>query len=291
LVTGATGFIGRHLVADLAPTHDVTALVRVESEQKLDVDDKAISVRSYRNESDIGNIFEQVAPELTIHLATHFPLRGHSSDFRPLIDANITFGAEVASAAAKAGSRFILTSSYWQHFESAPYAPVSLYAASKEAFRTLLQYYIDIEGLEVVDLCLFDTYGRSDDRGKLLQLLLQAAIRGDTLKMSQGTQLINLLDVRDVCAGIRAALLAPIGNYELRSADWLTVRQLVAIVGDVVGRNIAVEWGALDERPREMRFPWVVAPLVPQWTPTIDLRRGISEMLAAIPQEPANVDS
>lgn len=278
VITGATGFIGRNLVASLAPEFDVHALVRTHSPRKEHLTEQGFTIDEFESADDMRESLHNINPDVTMHLATQFPTRGHSRDPGLLIEANVSFAAEVARAATDVGSKFVNTSSYWQHYEGARYAPVSLYAATKEAFRPILQYFADVEGLRVVDVCLFDSYGPNDDRGKLTDILMNAALHGTTLQMSQGTQLINILSVSDVVAGLRLAIEAPVGDYEIRSDDWISVRDFAEIVSEVVGMPLGVEWGALEDRPREMRFPWTVSPLVPGWRQRTSLRDGLSEL-------------
>jgi len=85
-----------------------------------------------------------------------------------MIHANLGFGTALAEAAACVPElRFVNTATVWQHFDAAPYSPVSLSAATKQAFADILVFYAEVEGLAVHTLELMDTYGPGGTRPKL----------------------------------------------------------------------------------------------------------------------------
>ena len=59
----------------------------------------------------------------------------------------------------------------WQHYNNQSYDPVCLYAATKQAYECLIDYYVKVHGLHAVTVKLHDTYGEGDERGKLFYLL------------------------------------------------------------------------------------------------------------------------
>ncbi len=100
------------------------------------------------------------------------------------------------------GLRFVNTGTVWQHFDAAPYSPVSLYAATKQAFADILVFYGEVAGLSVHTIELMDTYGRDDPRAKLIPFLLRAGAEGTTVEMTDGTQLIDLVHVDDAVGAL-----------------------------------------------------------------------------------------
>ena len=56
------------------------------------------------------------------------------------------------------------TGTSWQHYENKDYSPVNLYAATKQSFEAILQYYVEVASLKAITLKLFETYGLDDPR-------------------------------------------------------------------------------------------------------------------------------
>jgi nucleoside-diphosphate-sugar epimerase len=225
-------------------------------------------------------LVEQIAafdPDVVIHLATHFLASHEVSDIPALMRSNIEFGTFVLEGAAHCSARVLNVNSAWQHVDGAPYAPVSLYAATKQAFSDIASYFSQVRELEIRDVTLFDSYGPSDTRMKLVPLLLAAARSGASLDMSDGQQLIDLTYVDDVAAGVIHAALssdAPVSSV-IRSWKPMTVREVVERVEAVTGSSINVNWGVRPARPREMRTDWIFGSALPGWQPEVSFDDGI----------------
>ena len=74
-----------------------------------------------------------------------------------------------------------------------------------DAFETLLEYYIKAEGFTGITLKLFDTYGETDTRPKLINFLNKFADEETELNMSPGEQMLNLVHIDDVCSAFEVA--------------------------------------------------------------------------------------
>ena len=279
LVTGATGFVGTALVRRLvADGWTVDALVRTEAASLPG------KVTAHRVPDSIDGMIELVAdvtPTHCFHLATAF--RGvHSPvDIAPMIEANLGFGTALAEACARVPDvRFVNTATVWQHFDAAAYSPVSLYAATKQAFADLLVFYAEVEGLAVHTLELTDTYGPDDPRAKLIPFLLRAGADGTRLEMTDGSQLIDLVHVEDAVGALLATAAAPAGpSYGARGDGAITLRELVDRFQMATGLTLDVVWGARPSRPREMVRPWMTADPPPEWSPRIRLDDGLRALI------------
>ncbi len=279
LVTGGTGFVGTTLVRRLvADGWSVDTLVR-----RPDVI-VPTGVNSHVIPSEIDALIDlvgEIAPSHCFHLATAFRGVHTPADIAPMVEANLGFGTALAEAIVRVpGARFVNTGTVWQHFDAAPYSPVSLYAATKQAFADLLTFYAEVEGLAVHTLELTDTYGPADPRAKLIPFLLKAGAEGTPLQMTDGTQLIDLVHVEDAASALLATAAAPPGPvYGARGDGAITLRQLVERFQAATGLPLDVEWGARPSRPREMLRPWMTADPPPGWSPSIRLDEGLRALV------------
>jgi nucleoside-diphosphate-sugar epimerase len=284
LVTGGTGFIGRHLVRALAADgEDVHVLTRASSQRRPQAPEGVTIHALTRPSVDVAGVIDEVRPTTVFHLATHFVARHRPDELADMVDSNVTLGTVVAEGAVRVGARLVHATSAWQHFGGAEYSPVSLYAAMKQAFVDVLRYFQDVESLDAREVCLFDTYGPNDDRGKLVGVLLDHARQGSALTMSSGKQLVDLTHVDDVVAALRAADAhdGDLRRLVARNGSPVTVRELVGIVEEISGRTLDVTWGAREDRPREMTEDWIVAADDIGWRPQVALRDGLAELWRA----------
>lgn len=290
LLTGATGFVGRHLSRRLlADGWEVAALVRDPRSPRI-----VPGIGAHVVPDEHGALVDLVAavdPEVCIHLATYFVGDHRTADVRPLVDANLTFGTRLADALVGVGGiPLVNTGTAWQHVGGAPYAPMSLYAATKQAFADILRFHATRRHLEVVTLTLTDTYGPGDDRPKLVPALLAAGLTGGPLDLSTGDQLIDLVHVDDVVAAFARVVdllrggpaVSPSGDtrWAVSSGRPVTIRDLVDRFSAATGLAVDARWGVRPPRDVEMREPWAIGDAPPGWTPTTDLDRGLAALVA-----------
>jgi nucleoside-diphosphate-sugar epimerase len=286
-----TGFIGEALgLRLLQEGWNVAALVRGTSDRSLLAPHPRLWLHEHDGTMDgLLRILDSTRPEIVLHLASLF-LADHKPDqVDDLIRSNLLLPAQLAEAMSASGvRRLVNTGTSWQHFKGPAYRPVNLYAATKQACEDLLAYYHDAEGLSVVTLKLFDTFGPGDRRRKLIRILIEAALGGEHLDMSPGDQVIDLTHVQDVVDGflIAATLLGeaeePVFRSYFLSGERHTVKSLVALVQRAIGRPIDVRFGGRPYRPREVLAPVLPgdSERLPGWAPKRGLEETVSSMVS-----------
>ena len=137
----------------------------------------------------------------------------------------------------------------------------------------------------VITLKLFDTYGPSDFRPKLVTLLNNAAMNNQPLSMSPGEQLIDLVHIDDVIHAYLIAANSLLANevssherYVVSSGHPITLKKLIQLYMTATGRNIQINWGARPYRFREVMNTWRDGLLINGWQPTITLNEGFKSL-------------
>ena len=291
LLTGASGFIGAHLARRLlAVGWQVHLVLRPEAQLDDALSHPALHCHRHDGSTeDLIRIVGAARPQVVFHLASLFLAQHKPEEVEPLVRSNVLFSTQLAEAMMQHGVRLLLnTGTSWQHYEDRAYDPVCLYAALKQAFEAVLRYYVETGSLRVLTLKLFDTYGPGDKRPKLLHLLRKLAHSGETLAMSPGEQLIDLVYIDDVLDAFMLGaqrLLQGEGeameDFGVSSGAPLPLQQLAALVGRVAGKPLAIEWGGRPYRPREVMRPWHSYRSLPGWQPRVGLEEGIRRTLDA----------
>lgn len=288
LVTGASGFLGGVLVRRLlASGRPVVAVLREDS------DDRGLSGAAVeRHDGTADRLVEIVAkhrPETAFHLAALVAGERDEVPVEPLIRANVLFGTQLAEACL-AGRCFKLVAAgsfFERRSGTADYDPVSLYAATKRAYRDILEFYARATPLRAAVVSLYDVYGPNDPRPKLLNLLARHAASGETLKMSPGEQLLDLVHADDAAAAFLRAERALSDSAEPVLREWcaasgerVNLKTLVALFSEATGLSPKVEFGARPYREREVMTPWL-GEAVPGWKPEIPLKEGLRRVYGA----------
>jgi nucleoside-diphosphate-sugar epimerase len=217
------------------------------------------------------------------HLASLFLSQHETKDVNSLIKSNLLFGNQLLEAMkVNQVTNLVNTGTSWQHYNNDDYNPVCLYAATKQAFEAILEYYVQACGIKVITLKLFDTYGPDDPRPKLFHLLSAAATSGETLNMSGGEQFIDLVHIDDVTEAYLTAAQRLIEcraqqheRYAVSSGNPMPLRDLVDLYSEVIGSAINVNWGARPYRFREVMKTWTGGSNLEGWQPKYTLADGM----------------
>ena len=289
LVTGGTGFIGCNLVKRLiCEKWEVHIIVRPTSElEQLNEVIDLIYIHIYDGSIEsLFEIFELSQPTIVLHLASIFLAQHTSTDIAPMIHSNLTFATQlVETMVTKKVYKLINTGTSWQHYENKDYSPVCLYAATKQAFEAILQFYLETTPLQAITLKLFDSYGANDPRQKLFALLEQVSNRQETLAMSPGKQKINLVYIEDIIDAYFVAiekLITGLNNYHetyaVGSSITQSLHEIVSIYEEEIGRKLPIEWGKRPYRKREVMETWSRGITIEGWQPQVSLREGIRKV-------------
>lgn len=212
LVTGARGFVGRHLVATLhARGHEVVEADRAITDDALSVDvTDPLAVRG---------AFELARPDAVVHLAAQAFVPASIADPRATFDTNAAGTLHVLDAAQAQSEeglppRVLVVSSaevygaqpaelYPLRETTAP-RPMNPYAASKIAAEALAIAYARTYRLDVVVTRAFNHIGAGQDERFAVasfaaQLARVAAGGGSLVQVGNLEATRDFLDVRDVC--------------------------------------------------------------------------------------------
>ncbi len=292
LLTGVTGYIGPHVALDLLKRgYRVGALVRDPS--KVSPHLLSAGLKIFQIEQTFDSISAAIAsfrPTSCIHLSTLFKAAHAPADIGPLIESNLTFSTLLVEALVREKVRnFLNVGTIWQHYESKAYSPVCLYAACKQAFEDILQYYSETtDDFSVLNLKLYDSYGPNDARKKLIPFLIESAKTGKRFQTTNGESLIDLVHIDDITEGFYQAhtLLAKSKknsweSFTLKTGNPKTLKEIILLVQKIAPQPFEIEWNKFSTRPREMMTPWNHDPVLPGWQPKFDIESGLKQVLAA----------
>ena len=282
LLTGATGYIGKKLVAKLKElNHDLYVVARPES----DVSGIDNCVESIIFNTDLKKMHGQICqirPEGWINLAgTYYGV--HDVDkIAPLLNDNIVFETYVLDAVVKSGGSVVIhTSSFQQRKDGKEYSPINLYASVKQAFEDILFYYSSTEKIREITLELFDTYGSDDNRNKVFNYVRRLKA-GDTLDMSPGEQKMYFCYIDDdISAYIKALEILMDKNagfrkkYSVRGENPIELKSFVDQYIKLVGSRISVNWGKRPYMEQEIMDPTGYGIVLPGWKSEIGYEQGI----------------
>ncbi len=288
LITGATGYLGRHLLRHLCDGGwQVHALTRSDPAAS---NEQAVHWHALDGSTErVCEILTATMPDVVFHLAAEVRSSHGVADITPMVSAGVLFGTQVLEAMRQSGvTQIVNAGTYWQHHDNQPYSAYCLYAALKQAFADVLRAYADLYGFKAVTLELADIYGPDDSRPKLINQLADALVNDAQIDLSPGEQYIDLVHVDDVCSAFAAAADALCAGapgtfqcFGVSSARAMTLRTLAERLETVSARHLRANWGARSYRPRETMQAWRPTTPLPGWSPRVSLEAGLLSLLTA----------
>jgi len=221
-------------------------------------------------------------PKYIIHLAAHQTSLHDGASIAEVLNGGLVLGSLMLEAALQSTAMFVTIGSYWQHNRDQNDSTV-FYAAAKDAFGQLTNFYQREHDLIVRELTLFDTYGPGDNREKLLPTLLKATISGERVLLREPDALINLTYITDVVEAIMLSISTERQPCEVvvRSETFMRIDELVNVIEEVTGRIVNHEYTG-EVAINKLKEPWIFGSPVSNWSPTVDLEKGISNCLQSL---------
>jgi len=255
LLTGATGYLGSHLVkALLEEGHSVVALKRKTSSLRrlesilpritlLDVDD-----------FDLRELFKDHGKfDAVIHTATSYGRNGESAS--QIADANLNFPLKLLDAAAAAGVPvFMNTDTSLDKF-------LNVYSLSKTQFAEWGQHFAGQKMIRFLNLKLEHFYGPGDDDTKFTTHVIKSCLMNvPELKLTLGEQKRDFIYIDDVVSAYMLLLEKQetlpdwFAEFDVGSGEAVTIRQFVELVQQKTASSTYLNFGAHPYRDGEVMY-------------------------------------
>ena len=291
LVTGASGFVGGHLVARLAAGGwSVTALARHAPTTALPASAVA-ALADIRDGEALARVFAEARPEVVFHLAAQASLPLSMREPAADVETNVLGSVRVALAAAAAGARRIVFFSsggtlYGQPErlpadEATALAPRSVYGASKIAAEHELGALCPYLGLELAVLRPGNIYGprqRAGGESSVVAIFIERMLRDEPVTIfGDGSQRRDYVYVADVVeAAVLAAQREP-ASCVVGSGRGTSTLELFEALAELTGYDRAPRLA--NERPGEIAAIWLDASGARErwgWEPRVPLAEGLA---------------
>ena len=293
LVTGASGFIGSHLLESLLELkYNIVIIERSDSNhERIKSVLKKVKIY-YSDKNQTEKAFENNKIDYVIHLATRY-IKTHNSveDVDSIVDTNVKFSSELCQYSIQYGVKgFINTGTFFEYkMQNRPIKEndieeaYNLYSASKLAFQEILKYYAHNDGLKIVTLRLFSPFGDRDNE-KLMALLVNTLNSGQVLEFSGGKQQWNFTYIKDiVLAYIKT--LEYIKKTEVKNSIFnvgydkvYSIKDIAKKLEKIAGKKFNILWGAKPYAENEIYYANCdnsKLKKILRWKPKYDIDYGL----------------
>lgn len=302
VITGATGFIGRHLTSRLvAMGYSPTLLVRNWRNDELAARwGQSVSWLPLELTDDhaVDEALFDLRPSLLFHLAG---TRGRGVTNAALLCAEMNVCATVgllAAASLAQAKRIVIMGSaeeYGQQpvpfHEALPLHPTSPYGVSKAAATNFAQTMYQRDGCPVVILRPFTAYGPGQPADMFIADAVYSAVRNVPFKMSHGEQRRDLIYIEDVVDALLAAADMPGIDgrvINIGAGQAYKLRDVAALIWKLTETKAPLLIGARQNATDQFSDTWADITLARQlldWEPTTNLMTGLQATIRHAEEE------
>lgn len=254
LVTGANGYIGRHVVADLINQGwDVIA---------CDISTNEIDKRATRIEFDLfnlpeGNIYDFFsAPDVCLHMAWRNGFVHNSPSHMADLSAHYNFISRMIDGGLKQLSVMgtMHEIGYWEGAidEKTPCNPISMYGIAKDALRRASILYAGQHNCILQWLRCYYILGDDKKSNSIFGKILKAAEDGKSIfPFTSGKNKYDFINVDELAHMISAAVMQNKINGIINccKGEPISLAERVESFISEHHLNIRLEYGAFPERP------------------------------------------
>lgn len=282
LVTGATGFIGAHLVRRL---RWLGAEVHAVSRQPQEGGSRSWHTVDLGDPEATAQVIRSTCPDIVFHLASAVTGVRDVKLVRPTLQSNLTSAVNVLTAVVGSQTRVVLAGSIEEPNEAEP-VPQSPYAVAKWAATGYARMFHQLWNIPVTVLRLSMVYGPGQpDTEKLLPYVTLSLLRGENPEVSSGRRLVDWVYVDDVVDAFILAARADRADgqvIDIGSGAQTSIRDIVELVQETVGGRAQPQFGAIADRPLDrpgLADTKAAAELL-GWIATTPLEVGIKRTVA-----------
>ncbi len=289
LVTGASGFIGRHCLPLLLEkgfdVHAADVIIPENNSYGIKWHDVDLLDTQMTNK-----LIETIHPTHLLHFAWYAKpgeywtstanvhwLEGSLHLLR-VFQKNGGMRVVMAGSCAEYDWNFGCCSEY-----TTPLIPSSLYGTCKNAMQHVLKDFSRQTNLSSAWGRIFFLYGPHENPNRLVSSVILNLIRNKTALCSHGNQIRDFLHVKDVASAFVTLLMSNInGPVNIASGKPISLKEIILSIADKLGKNDLVQLGALSQKENEPSVLFADTKRLFSeviWQPQYDIDGGIEETI------------
>jgi len=289
LVTGASGFIGRHALEPLLQAgHEVHAV----SFKKKSGNETNIKWHQadLKNSTQTQDLIGKIQPTHLLHFAWCADPGKFWTDPENTQWVEASFNL-IKNFHAQGGKRVVISGSCAEYDwnksiyseKASPEKPATLYGRCKQELQIKAESFCHEVDLSLCWGRIFFVYGPYEHPARLVSSVVRSLLKNEPAKCAHGKQKRDLLFVEDVASGFVSILEDEItGIVNIGSGKGVALKDVIKTIGDKIGRSNLIRMGTL---PSPANDPLIMVAdtkrLIEEvgWAPRFDINTGLDRTI------------
>ncbi len=257
LLTGATGFLGSHLLEALIKDGYKVVILKRSFSNTWRIDQFMDKVKSYNIDLiPFEKAFEEQKIDVVIHTATNYGR--NNENVSKIVDVNLMFSLKLLETATYFNTNTVINTDTLQ------YKYLSNYTLSKKQFVEWLKAFGEAKKIKVVNLRLEHMYGPGDDAKKFVVWLMgQMLSNTSDINLTKGEQKRDFIFIDDIVNAYMLLLrqtkrLPQVSEFDVGTGKQISIKEFVLKLKDTVESiynkpiSTKLNFGAIPYREGEM---------------------------------------
>jgi CDP-paratose synthetase len=287
LLTGATGFLGRHILQSLLQKHHRVIIAKRRETDFSRLAQEFGDIESWNIEEDGLEEFFRVHLDLDaiIHSATSYG-RVQSIPTETFW-ANEAFPLKILECSIKHEVPMFINIDTFFNSKAVNYEHLGAYSLSKRHFQEWGQHLGDRGLINFINLRMFHLYGPGDGVEKFVPNIVRRCLAGENIELTDGFQKRDFIYVSDAVSALNIVLEAESNfragfhHYDIGTGWSISIRDFVEKINEICSSGAKLNFGALPTRKGEFVDSCAdTSPLAKLgWSPQCDIENGIKKII------------
>ena len=281
LLTGTTGFIGYNfLLFALSNNFIVIDILRSKNKDNKKIKKlKKIYSNNYKNiffdsRKSLSKKLKNINVDYFINFATLYNNDHRHDQISDFIESNVTFPTLIYDIIHYRTKKIINFGSMMQHSRNGDLISKNLYAATKNAFEMISNYYSTInKKTKFYNIKFYESFGMNDNRKKIIPTIINNYKKNMTTKIVSKKLSLNIIHIDDIINSIMILINNNIksGNYCIRNTVDIKISDLISNLNQNLNKKIKVKYGNKSTNS----INHTILKILPKWKPIKNLEKRI----------------
>lgn len=284
LVTGASGFLGSHLLELLIEANYTVIIIARKQTSDFRIAHFNGRYKRYNISPDFNYdlIFQENRVDAIIHLATSY---GRNCSYSEVLETNVVMPLKLLEAGVRFNCSIFINTDTFIANKGSKYDYLNTYVATKLMFKDIL--YTFKEQIKCVSMKLEHMYGERDSDTKFVTAIIREIISNKPeINLTKGTQKRDFIYVKDVAAAYLTVLeqnekLTSFNEFDVGSGNSFSIKEFVETAKSIANSSSKLNFGALPTRTGEFEESRADIQGLENlgWKPEFTLQAGIIRTL------------